>query len=267
MNKIPLKEMFEKAHSENHSRDEYWKIIEDTWAKQERDEISMEEFFQAIFEFAVPMRQAISDGFQTYFASYCLATLNQCDVLKNRKDFYQLLPTIYLSHHSVELFFKMVKVDIYNILGLGEKDIDIVELLLPTNIKELHLASHKADGFFKDEDVSLWFSCIDNGEDQLKLVCDLYTRLLSLVDMSNPAEEARFPLRKDSYVYVDRCNIEEEKIVECTEIISQLIHAMLRTYVSWHTQNKMKLTDLIRSKVKEKATKQEVAAVNIESEK
>ena len=67
-------------------------------------------------------------------------------IKKHRRGTYTTLPTIYLSHHSVELFFKMVKVDIYNILGLGEKDIDIVELLLPTNIKELHLASHKAGG-------------------------------------------------------------------------------------------------------------------------
>lgn len=73
MSEITLKEMFEKAHSESHSRNEYWKIIEDTWAKQERDEISIDEFLQAILEFAIPMRQAISGGFQTYFASYCLA--------------------------------------------------------------------------------------------------------------------------------------------------------------------------------------------------
>ncbi len=255
MNEITLKEMFEKAHSLSHSRDEYWKIIEDTWAKQERDEITIDEFLQAILEFAVPMRQAISDGFQTYFISYCLATLNQCDVLNNRKDFHQLLPTIYLCHHSVELFFKMVKVDIYNILGLGEKDMDIVELLLPTNIKELRLASHKADDYFKDEDVLRWFSCIDEGKKQLKSICDLYTRLLGIVDMSNPAEEARFPLRKDSYVYVDRRGIEKEKIVECTKILDELIHEMSRAYVSWHTQNKATLTDLIRSKVKEKAEK------------
>ena len=266
MSEITLKEMFEKAHSESHSRNEYWKIIEDTWAKQERDEISIDEFLQAILEFAIPMRQAISGGFQTYFASYCLATLNQCDALKIHKDFHQLLPTIYLSHHSVELFFKMVKVDIYNILGLGEKDIDIVQLLLPTNIKELHLASHKADGYFKDEDVLRWFSCVDEGEKQLTFICDLYTKLLSLVDMSNPAEEARFPLRKDSYVYVDRRNIDKEKIAECAEIIDQLIRAMSRAYVLWHTQNKAKLTDLIRSRVKERATEQEFAEENIESE-
>lgn len=29
MSEITLKEMFEKAHSESHSRNEYWKIIED----------------------------------------------------------------------------------------------------------------------------------------------------------------------------------------------------------------------------------------------
>lgn len=266
MNEITLKEMFEKAHSESHSRNEYWKIIEDNWAKQERDEISMDEFLQAVLEFAIPMRQVISGGFQTYLASYCLATLNQCDALKIHKDFHLLLPAIYLSHHSVELFFKMVKVDIYNILGLGEKDIDIVELLLPTNIKELHLASHKADGYFNDEDVLRWFSCIDEGKKQLTLICDLYTKLLSLVDMSNPAEEARFPFHKDSYVYVDRSNIDEEIIAECAEIIDQLIRAMSRAYVLWHTQNKAKLTDLIRSRIKERATEQKFAEENIESE-
>ena len=266
MSELTLKEMFEKANSKSHSRNEYWKIIEDTWAKQERDEISIDEFLQAILEFAIPMRQAISGGFQTYFASYCLATLNQCDALKTHKDFHQLLPTIYLSHHSVELFFKMVKVDIYNILGLGEKDIDIVELLLPTNIKELHLASHKADGYFKDEDVLRWFSCIDEGEKQLTFICDLYTKLLSLVDMSNPAEEARFPLRKDSYVYVDRHNIDEEKIAECAEIIEQLILAMSHAYILLHTQDKAKLNGLIRDRFTEIVKKLRFAEENIESE-
>ena len=266
MSELTLKEMFEKANSKSHSHNEFWKIIEDAWAKQERDEISIDELLKLVLEFVVPARQAIGGGFQTYFVSYCLATLNQCDVLKKRKNFHQLLPTIYLSHHSVELFFKMVKVDAYNVPGLSEKNIGIVELLLPTNIKELNLDSHKADGYFKDEDVLRWFSCIDEGEKQLKFICDLYTKLLSLVDMSNPAEEARFPLRKDSYVYVDRHNIDEEKIAECAEIIEQLILAMSHAYILLHTQDEAKLNGLIRDRFTEIVKKLRFAEENIESE-
>ena len=61
-------------------------------------------------------------------------------------------------------------------------------------------------------------------------------------------------------------DIDKEKIAECAEIIDQLIRAMSRAYVLWHTQNKVKLTDLIRSKVKERATEQEFAEENFESE-
>ena len=57
MSEITLKEMFEKAHSESHSRNEYWKIIEDTWAKQERDEISIDHLYLANVQFTFWLRQ------------------------------------------------------------------------------------------------------------------------------------------------------------------------------------------------------------------
>ena len=253
MTEMSLREIFEKAHTESHSQDEYWAKIEQLWEKQNSEEISFEDFLHVAFEFIIPMKQEISNGFQVYFASYFRATYNQCNILKNNPNFFHLLPTIYLLHHTIELFFKMVKIDAYNTLGFGEKGVDITNLLLPTSIKDLKLASHQTNKLFDDADVYTWFSFIENGDEQLKELSFLYENIRMLVEMNSLAEEARFPLRKDSYTYIDRSKMPEEKIFECMENIDKILSILSKAYISWHTQDKSKLLKEVMDNVKSKS--------------
>ena len=234
MEKSTLRKILEKAHFQSHNHDEYWRIVEDLWTKQEDDEIDMDEFMEVLLEFAVPARQSISNGFQKYFSSYCIATLAQQKILSENNDFYFLLPTVYLLHHTMELFFKMVKIDVYNMLGLGGKDIDATALLLPVNVKELNVSNHQISFYAQEEDVLRWFSLLENGKEEITSVCDLYSKLCSLMKMKSLAEEARFPIRKDSYVYVDRSNMGKEEIAECAKIVLAIVRALMKFYVSFH---------------------------------
>lgn len=253
MNEMTLREIFEKAHSESHSQAEYLAKIDQLWEEQEQEDISEREFYHAAFDFIIPMRQEISNGFQVYFTSYFRACHTQFNSLKEEPSFYHLLPTVYLLHHTTELFLKMVKIDSYNMLGFGDKDIEITNLLLPTNIKDLKLASHNANKLFGDDDVIMWFSFIENGDNRLKELAILYESLRSCMEMNNLAEDARFPLRKDTYVYIDRRGMSPEKINECIDIIDKILSILSVSYISWHRQDRVKALNTIMDKIKDKA--------------
>ena len=241
MSDITLKEIFEKARNESHSSDEYWNIVETWWARQKKDDISIEEFLELFFEQLAQDRQLISNAFQDYVMAYLVATAKQQKELLKKTNYYLLLPTVFLMHHSLELFLKMIKVDAYNTIHFGNDSKNIIDYITPASVKDLKISNHNIKELFDDEDICLWFSFINNGKEHLKVLKENYIRLADVLNMKNPAEEARFPLRKDSYIYIDRSKIEKSTIKLCSNIIDNLIKTLIASYIEWHTNGKNKL--------------------------
>ena len=238
MGEVTLKEIFEKARNESRSSAEYWNKVETCLTEQKKDSISTEEILKLIFGELMQDRQLISNAFQQYFTAYLVATSKLQEVLSKQLNYFSLLPTVFLMHHTTELFLKMAKIDIYNTVCLGRDSKELIKYLSPTNVKELKNSNHSVKYLFDDEKIKLWFSVLENGEEYLKAIKENYINLSEALSMENLAEEARFPLKIDSYVYNDRSKIEKEKIKLCSNLIDNLIKILNASYLEWHTEGK-----------------------------
>lgn len=66
--------------------------------------------------------------------------------------------SVYLMHHSFELFVKMVKLDVYNIFYATKKS-DV----FPSNVYDLQIGKHDVVRMLDDDDCKKWYDCIRDG--------------------------------------------------------------------------------------------------------
>lgn len=213
MKNITIKEAFDCTLKESKSQSDLWNNLEYYIEKYDID-FSVDDIASWLVEDVVEKRSNISQGFNDYFVAYLESTVVQLKRLNNHDNSNLLLPTIYATHHMLELFYKMIKVITYNCFSFGISNEDSVTQILPANINDLEFDTHSLTKMFIDKDINVWFSLIENGELYSKGIQCYYNKICNLTGMKKVAENSRFPIDKDSYVCFDYKKLSKAQIKE-----------------------------------------------------
>lgn len=250
MKNITIKEAFYYALQESKSRSDLWNNFDYYIEKYDVD-FSVDNIASWLIEDVVEKKSNISHGFKDYVIAYLESTIVQLKWLSNHDDSNLLLPTIYATHHMLELFYKMIKVITYNCFSFGISNEDAVTHMLPANINDLNFATHSLTKMFIDKDINIWFSLIENGELYSNGIQRYYNKICDLTGMKKVAEDSRFPLEKDSYLYIDRKKMSIEQIRECKQAIRMIVEIVINCCKEWYSQDCVETSRKIMNNFKE----------------
>lgn len=194
-----------------------------------KDETKIKEELVELMKKATDKKCDISESFQNYFFAYATASFRESEHSYNNPTISNLIPSVFLLQHSLELFIKFVKMDAYTWFGTKKNSIDS---FFPVNIRDLELNRHNIIEVFDDEDCIKWFGYIKEGERLRNSIKRKYKLICNFLGESDLAVNMRYPM-SNGYKVNDYSQLTTEDIQCISSVIMDLIGLCVIADISW----------------------------------
>ena len=171
-------------------------------------------------------RTLIAASFIDYCLSYAFEGYYALKRLSSESSFSAIIPAVYMTHHTVELFCKAVKFDAYR-KTVAEKEWEFTI----KNVVDLNVKSHDIVDKLDDDDCKAWFESV-NGNTFKCLLQIQYDEICYKLNTDHLAESMRFPMDSKGYVLRDYTSLSAKDIAEienaCVKVIGVCIILLTR---------------------------------------